>query len=86
MVRRMDVIATVDETHWGEYVEYNDYAALEAENARLREALRECVNSATVASEYLEKGIDAGYVDPTNHGPIMSGFTKAREVLGDASA
>ena len=35
MVRRMDVIATVDETHWGEYVEYNDYAALDAALAKL---------------------------------------------------
>lgn len=41
MVKRMDVIATVDETHWGEDVEYTDYAALEAENTRLKEALRE---------------------------------------------
>jgi len=66
------------EDHCGVVIE------LETENARLKEALRECLNSATVASEYLEKGIDAGYVDPTDHGPIMSGFTKAREVLGDA--
>ena len=57
-----------EDTH-GAYVSYHDYADLEAENARLREALWECVRMLGGESDYDE--------------PLC--ITKAREVLGDAA-
>ena len=57
----------------GEYVEYDDYAAIEAENARLKEALRECV-----------EGFDSttGFTDEEGD-PLSRAMRKAREVLGE---
>ncbi len=55
----------------GAYVSYHDYADLESENARLREALRECV--AVMTSPEIS-GVGSRYVAVVR---------KAREVLGD---
>ena len=65
-----------EDTH-GAYVSYHDYAALEAENARLREALRECVHQISCVRDYYT-------ILPNDDPKLVYALRKAREVLRDA--
>jgi len=79
MVRRLSVRLTEDGDDIdilgddnGDYVDYDDYAALEAREARLRSALRECVEAFGSVFAYSDTGDELGRA-----------MRKAREVLGD---
>ena len=58
----------------GAYVSYHDYAALESENARLREALRECVHQISCVRDYYT-------ILPNDDPKLVYALRKAREVL-----
>lgn len=63
----------------GEYVEYDDYAALEAESAKLKEALRECI---TPLVDECEQHCDWP-CDVEASCSLRFALAKAREVLGN---
>ena len=60
----------------GAYVSYHDYAALEAENARLREALRECVHQIQCVRDYYP-------IHPIDDPKLVYTLRQAAEALGD---
>jgi hypothetical protein len=68
----------------GDFVYFHDYAALEAENAKLKEALRGCVEISKLcmcSTCTMESPV-------CNDGPcvIVKAFIKAREVLREGGA
>jgi hypothetical protein len=63
----------------GKWVRYSDYAALEAENTRLKEALRGCLNS---LCEYVDVDSPGKMSDRKGRG--QKAVARACEVLGDA--
>ena len=60
----------------GAYVGYDDYDALEAENARLREALRECVHQIQCVRDYYP-------IHPIDDPKLVYTLRQAAEALGD---
>jgi hypothetical protein len=61
----------------GDFVYFHDYAALEAENAKLKKALRECVHQIKCVEEHYP-------IHPIDLPKLYCALRQAREVLGDA--
>jgi hypothetical protein len=61
----------------------NDYAHLEAENARLKEALREMMEATEAVDEW-KSGEAPSFLGGYAFDLVKAARTKAREVLGDA--
>ena len=76
MVRRYDETGLMEEAREGFYVLYTDYAALEAENARLHEALRECVHQIQCVRDYYP-------IHPIDDPKLVYTLRQAAEALVD---
>ena len=80
MVQRFEM--SIWEKDDGDFVYYNDYAALEVENAKLKEALRNMMEATEAVDEW-KSGEAPSFLGGYAFDLVKVARGKAREVLGD---